>query len=258
MDNITILMILAVLPVLIILLYVYKNDKQKEPTKLLSQLFLLGILSCFVTLYLTNIVRTLFPFLQNQDNLFDVFLYSFFQIALIEEFSKWIMVYNKGYHNKAFDESYDIIVYSIFTSLGFAFFENIIYVMGKQTLKTAITRAISSVPAHAFLGLFMGYFLSIAKEASINNNKKEEKKNIIYSLLVPTIIHGSYDFCIISQKQSFIMTFFIFLISLYIISLKKLHKEIKNNHNIRKTKFCTNCGYLLKSDVCEKCHTINK
>ena len=40
MNNITILMILAVLPVIIILLYVYNSDRQKEPTKLLLQLFL--------------------------------------------------------------------------------------------------------------------------------------------------------------------------------------------------------------------------
>lgn len=258
MNNITILMILAVLPVLIILLYVYNSDRQKEPTKLLLQLFLMGILSCFVTLYLTEKVKIIFPFLHNKNNLFDIFLYSYIGIALIEEFSKWIMVYYKGYNNKEFDESYDIIIYSIFTSLGFAFFENIIYVMGKMTIKTALTRAISSVPAHAFVGLFMGYFLSLAKEASINNNKKEEKKNIIYSLLVPVIIHGSYDFCIISNNQLYIITFFIFLISLYIISLKKLHTEIKNNHQLKKTRFCKNCGYMLVSDVCEKCNTINK
>ena len=56
----------------------------------------------------------------------------------------------------------NIIVYAVFSSLGFACIENILYVLSGG-VGIAILRAILSVPGHMCFGVIMGYFLSQAK-----------------------------------------------------------------------------------------------
>lgn len=78
------------------------------------------------------------------------FLVGFIGVALVEELYKALFVYKKGYNNKAFNYMYDGIVYAVFTSLGFATLENILYVL-EYGQSAALLRALVSVPAHAFL-----------------------------------------------------------------------------------------------------------
>jgi len=257
-QNIGLLLFIAILPVLLILLFVYNKDKKKEPLFLLLQLFLLGIVSCFIVILLSKALGFL-PFMQgdlDDKRFFDIILYSFLGVALIEEFCKWLMLYLKGYNNKEFDELYDIIVYAVFVSLGFAFFENLIYIFSSQALRTAIVRALSSVPGHACDAIFMGYYLTIAKEHSYNKRKDLEKKNILLSIVVPTLLHGFYDFCLMSNINALLIVFFIFIIFLYIISLKKL-KEISNNNRTIKYQntFCKACGAKVEGRFCNNCGT---
>ena len=128
-----ILIVIALLPVFIIATYVNKKDKNKEPAKLLAQLFILGIVSCFLTVYVSELLGKFIPFVDidvTKANFIEVLLHAFIGIALIEEGSKLFMVYNMAYKNKEFDELYDIIVYSVFVALGFAAFENVLYIFG--------------------------------------------------------------------------------------------------------------------------------
>ncbi len=158
-----ILLILAALPVIVIMLFIYLKDGNKEPMRLLIKLFLSGILSCFSVLMISKTASSFLPFMSKTETFIDLFLYAFIGIALIEEICKWIMTYIVAYHQHNFDELYDGIVYSTFVSLGFAFFENIIYVIKSSSVNTALLRAVSAVPSHACDAIFMGYYLSVAK-----------------------------------------------------------------------------------------------
>lgn len=225
-----ILPIIAALPVILICLYVYQKDRNKEPIKLLLKLFSLGITTCFIVVYSSEIISDFIPFFHKKIdnmNLFELVIYSFIGVAFIEEFCKWIMTYLVGYNNKEFDEVYDIIIYSVFVSLGLAFFENLLYVLGEGSIKLGISRALLAVPGHACDAIFMGYYLSIAKLYSLKNNKKSEKLNLIKSIVIPTLLHGIYDFCIFSSYLIFLYLFFVFIIILYIKAIKKL-KEVSN------------------------------
>ena len=114
------LLILAVLPVALILLFVYKKDKTKEPLGLLLSFFFKGIFSCFLVLTISDILGAFLPFMDKEletMTFVEVFLYAFVGVALVEEFCKWLMVYIGGYNHNEFDEIYDILVYSIFVSL---------------------------------------------------------------------------------------------------------------------------------------------
>ena len=254
-----ILLLLAALPVIMILLFVYLKDKNKEPMALLIMLFLSGFLSCVLVLVISGIMELFLPFMTGSlatKSFFETLLYAFIGVALVEEFSKWIMTYFIGYNNREFDELYDGIVYAIFVSLGFAFIENILYVIQTSSINTALIRAISAVPSHACDAIFMGYYLSIAKQYAIKGSKRLEKKYIRMSVFVPAIIHGIYDFCLMSGYNFFIGIFIIFVIILYVLSIKKLKLLADNNRKIKfKNKFCSVCGKAVTGEFCSKCGT---
>ena len=69
-------MFVAVLPVILIGLYIYKKDRVKEPLKLLFKLFILGILSCFPSIGLGILLGLLFPQVSDM-NVIQLFLLSF-------------------------------------------------------------------------------------------------------------------------------------------------------------------------------------
>ena len=259
--NILLLLIVSVLPVIIVARYIYNKDKNKEPLRLLIRLFIGGFISVFITLFLTTILESVNPFFKidyDKLNLLELLVSVFVGIALIEESSKWIVTYIISYHNKEFDEFYDMIVYSVFVSLGFALFENIIYVF-TQGLGIGIFRAIISVPCHAFIGIFMGYYLGLAKIASLNNNKSLEIKNKVFSILVPILLHGVYDYCILSGKVVLYIVFIIFMISLYVFAITKVNKISTIIGKMKyKNDFCPNCGSRVVSDYCENCGSRNE
>lgn len=256
MNNTSLLLFLAIIPVILILLFVYNKDKTKEPFGLLMQFFGLGILSCFLVFIVSDLLGFL-PFM-NMDledmNFLNIILYSFIGIAFVEETCKWIMVYFKGYNHKEFDEIYDIIVYSVFVSLGFAFFENMLYIFENGDFSVAILRALLAVPGHACDAIFMGYYLSLAKQYQYKKEKELEKKNTILSILIPSVLHGIYDFCLMSGFFLLILVFFFFVISLYIVSIKKIKEIAESNIKIKKQKnFCLSCGSKIDGPFCSNC-----
>jgi len=255
---ILILILLSVLPVVLLGLYIYKKDKDKEPMSLLVKLFFGGIGSAFLTLILSSISELIFPIFAadySELNLFELFIYAFIGVALVEEFSKWLFTFRISFHNKYFEEKYDMIIYSVFVALGFAFFENLLYVF-QGGIITGIIRAISAVPGHAFDGVFMGYYLSEAKYYSKENKTNLKNKNLFLSIFVPTLLHGFYDYLLMSGRFILIIVFLIFLILLYIFSIKKVRhvSEISvEKQGIYKDKYCPNCGYPVNSNYCPVC-----
>jgi len=254
--NIIILLFVSLLPVILIGLFIYFKDKEKEPKKLLFGLFVSGIGSIILTLILTLIVGIIFPITIEERtnlNLIELIINVFVGVALIEEFSKWIFAYTIGYNHKEYDHIYDMIVYATYVSLGFAALENIIYVL-QGGISVGILRALSAVPGHACYGVFMGYFLSLAKIADKNGNKKLSNKNKILSILVPTILHGIYDYCLFSGVLLFIALFFIFVIALYIFAIKHIKKVSSvQTKFVTQNKYCSNCGTKALGNFCENC-----
>lgn len=264
-----ILLIIAILPIFLIGSYVYKKDKNKEPTRLLIKLFLGGIASCFLVLFISLLLELLFPKAValniKTDSFLKIIFHCFIIVALIEEGCKLLMTYLVSYKHEEFDELYDIIIYSVFTALGFAAFENILYVLGAETymegVQVGVLRSLLAVPGHACDGLFMGYYLSLAKVASLKNNPQEERKNIIKSLLIPTVLHGVYDLCCFTASRTslIIIFFFIFVIAMYIISIKKLKYVATNNYQLfnrpqePQVRYCANCGEKAQGLFCVRC-----
>ena len=182
------LLLSAILPIFVIIVYINFKDKyEKEPKKLLFYSFLLGailsviistLLYSFFDLFLTN---------ANEFSLYDQFIKAFFVVALIEEFSKYIIVRFYAQPKKAFNEPFDGIVYSVMVSMGFAAMENLFYVL-QGGMNVAVLRSLTAVPAHATFAILMGYYMGIAK---FSNHKWAYN---LLGLLSAIIFHGTYDF----------------------------------------------------------------
>lgn len=250
-------LLVAIIPVFLIGLFIYKHDGKKESSKLLVKLFVAGISSCFPAVFLGLIIGTFFPSEETM-NFFQMFLYVFISVAMVEELCKWFFVYKISYNHSEFDSLYDMIVYASFVALGFACLENILYV-SSYGITTGIVRAISAVPGHVCDGIFMGSYLALAKINQISGNIKLSKRFKILSLVVPIIIHGIYDFCLFFGNLIFIGLFMIFVITIFIICFKKVKQISKNNIKFKYTNnYCVNCGLPVTSRFCDRCGEENK
>jgi RsiW-degrading membrane proteinase PrsW (M82 family) len=184
--DIFILVALALAPGVAIGLYIYlKDHHEREPIGLLMKAFGLGIGSVMITLAVSAPIGQFIPI--NESNLSEQAVHAFLIVALVEELSKFIFVRYVFYRNENFNEPFDGIVYSVMVGMGFATFENILYVFDGG-MGTALLRMFTAVPAHASFAILMGYFLGKAKF--------EHRKGhyAFYALVVATLFHGAYDY----------------------------------------------------------------
>jgi len=153
------LLIIAIAPVFVVIIYIYIKDKfEKEPKLLLFYNFLFGaIISIIVSTILYFLYDLLLPH-PDTYNVFHQFLKAFFMVGLVEEFSKYIIVRYYAQPKKDFNEPFDGIIYAVMVSMGFAFVENILYVY-EGGFKVGLIRAFTAIPAHATFAILMGYFM---------------------------------------------------------------------------------------------------
>ncbi len=214
---------LAILPSIMIAFIINRADKkEKEPKIELIKAFAMGFLAVVLTLvfsFLLGINRMSI----HANHIIEVAFYSFFAISLIEEFCKWICAHLFLRKNKNFNYLFDGILYVTLVSLGFATIENILYTL-QGGLATGIIRAITTVPAHAFFGIASGYYYSLAKKEKVENHHTKAKEYLVASFLIPFILHGFYDFCLLTENTILFSVYLIFIVSLYSISTYQVKK----------------------------------
>ncbi len=229
------LLLVSTLPVVVIGWFIWRRDSEREPFRLLLKLFIGGLISTLIALALTFILYRIFPFFAQPHgnlNLAALFISVFIGVALVEEVSKWLITYFIAFRHQAYDHKYDGIVYAAFVSLGFALFENILYVM-QWGMIVGLVRAVLTVPGHAAYGISMGYYLDLAKTGSLNKDKAQVRKNLIMSILEPTILHGIFDYCLFAGSGFFILLFFIFVILFFGFTWKRIKKASANQVALR-------------------------
>jgi len=206
------LVILALAPVAIILIYIYIRDKyEKEPWGLLLKTFMAG---AFITLPIIILEGGLSTAAGGMIGLWAAAYDAFVVAAFSEELFKFLVIYFLIRKSPHFNERFDGIVYAVFVSLGFAAVENVLYVLDGG-LNVGLMRAITAVPAHAFFGVVMGFYFG--KHLFINKSKY-----LFLALVWPILLHGVYDFILMSEKYYLLVLFIPFLIFLWINGFKKM------------------------------------
>ena len=256
MSSLIILIVLAILPGYYLGKKIYERDIDKEPKKLLTKIVIFGALICIPAAFLEVYVEDYF--VMNDDYISYIWYFTI-GIALIEEVAKFIPVYFLGLKSKFFDDIYDAIVYTAFSALGFATFENLFYIFGESGgLSTAILRLIFSVPGHIGYGVMMGYFIGLAYNAKSQGNNNKYLFNMVLSILIPTLFHGLYDAVISfgAEQVNVVGIIIAFGIDLYITiyafkqtkNISKSNEKLDSNnelHNVTKKLVTTICMALL-------------
>jgi RsiW-degrading membrane proteinase PrsW (M82 family) len=160
--------------------------------------------------------------------LYAVLLY-FVVVGLSEEGFKFWMMKRRTWNHPGFDCQYDGVVYAVFTSLGFALWENISYVLN-YGFSTALVRAVTAVPGHACFGVFMGVLYGIAKKEENRGNDDTSKAFRVLAVLVPAVIHGAYDY--IASVSSSVWVFILFIAILFVLAYRLVDHASKNDRYI--------------------------
>ena len=220
------LMALAIIPGVLLIVYVYKKDKvEKEPIGLIIKLIIFGIISCIAAAFIESAESAILPSYP-EGSVANAVITSFLMAALVEETVKYLAMRLGSWKYAGFNYRFDGIVYGVSAAVGFAIYENIMYV-ASYGLATAIVRAFTAVPLHAFCGVFMGVFYSYSKKASLTG--KPAAKWTLLSLLVPMCIHGVYDtFAFLGDVGT--LPLLVFVVILYFSAISTIRKMSREDY----------------------------
>lgn len=202
--------IFGLLPSIIWLLFYLKKDAHPESKRMVLKIFLYGalivILAAFIEIGLsTGLVFFLGKQVASAPFIFFL-LYHFIIIALVEEFSKFLVVKEKVINHKEFDEPVDAMIYMIVAALGFAALENMLVLFStegpyifKEVILISSFRFLGATFLHALTSGVVGYFLAMsfcqpAKRFSL----------IVKGLLLGSFLHGVFNITILQIEKGLI------------------------------------------------------
>ena len=211
--------LLAILPPLYLVYYIYKNDLyEPEPHRHLIISLVLGSLVTIPVIFIE--LATTVVFSNN------VFLFAMIGIALVEEGSKLLILKYFCFPKKEFNEPYDGIMYAVVISMGFALVENLFYVLGNSEngMTIGILRLFTAIPLHATCGVIMGYYMGIAKMDS-----KKALQSILLAIALPVLIHGLYDYFLLEEFEGFGVVYSLMIVIAAIVYSNKAVRLHQSN-----------------------------
>ena len=248
--------LVSVIPSILFLIYAYKKDRvDKEPTALIILLVIGGALSCFPASLIEGALigaNDSFIGLFGQYDaatgetvlsapIYHLYLIveNFLLVALVEEACKFVVLYRVTAKNKNFNSLFDGLIYAVAVGIGFEILENILY--ASNGFGTALMRA--SMPGHFFFAIFSGYFYSqyhMHKNAQLTESalrnggvlaggasRFNPRRYILLALLVPTLIHGTWDYLCTVGSTITVILFFAMVIALYIVCFARIRAVSK-------------------------------
>lgn len=211
--QIFLILLAALAPAAILLWYIYfKDSLQPEPTRLLIKAFCFGVLSVFLVFVTVYPLELLTGWgLEGSETISEAFVNAFCTAAIPEEAAKFLVLWLLLRKNAYFDEHFDGIVYAVCIGMGFAAFENLLYLFQSYDswISVAIVRALFAIPGHFLYAVIMGYYYSLWYFRI-----KRNWQTFIMILLGPILAHGIYDgilFSINIDASLSVLLFFLFL-----------------------------------------------
>lgn len=224
------LLLLSVIPSVALAAYVCGKDKESEPTGLLVSLFGLGVLSIVPALIGEVALVAPLELLFGDDVLVQV-AEAYLFVATCEEGAKYIVLRSRTWRHPAFDHSFDGIIYASMVALGFATFENVMYVM-ESGFGTALVRGITAVPAHAAFGVVMGLEYGMARVSASLGEERERRRHARNAFLYPALMHGTYDGLIFASVEFPILmpVMVAFVVMMDVVVVRMIGREARNDY----------------------------
>lgn len=193
MFHTILLIFLSIIPGFLVSWYVVSRDKyDREPRLWLVISFMFGAMSTVPAILLERAMFNWFG-ISVSDSLFGTFICAFLGIALIEEGLKFLFLKQFVYPADVLSEPMDGIVYAVMISMGFATWENIVFLLIRNTatIEIALLRMFTAIPAHAAFAVIMGFHVGLSKFVPRSRTSLLAK-----GLFWAIIAHGAYDFFI--------------------------------------------------------------
>ena len=225
-----ILVAAAVIPAIVLLFYIYKEDKlEKEPPQLIITLVVLGVISTLLAALTERIGMTILASAFSQNSFAYRALFYFVVVALSEEGFKYLALKIGSWRSPEFNCKFDGVVYAVAVALGFALWENIQYVLA-YGFSTALIRAVTAVPGHACFGVFMGAWYGLAKRKEAQGWHSASRLARFLAVICPALVHGAYDYIATNESSMGTISFIVFVVLMFVVcfyTVKRLSAEDK-------------------------------
>jgi len=216
--NIWIFLSSIVGPALFWMVYYYLKDRYRpEPIVNLGSAYLLGLVAAFACLKTFELL----PFFGLHSDAFliaeknhTLFLaYCLCVVGPIEELFKFLPFLFILMRFRKFDERMDGIIYASVIALGFASFENFLYLPFLDRF-TLFGRAIATPLTHSIFSSIWGYTAGSAKLT-----KRSILKASVVGLFISALFHGLFDYLNFSSGWRVLSALLILLVWIWLIKL---------------------------------------
>ena len=229
LHGMTILMAAALLPPVLLMVYIYTKDQMdKEPPKMIIKMLVAGLWAALASIALEyageNIIVNAMD-IQSETTFYATVA---LMVGLAEEGSKLFFGSRKTWNSPDMNYTFDAIVYCVFVSLSFAAIENVMYVF-QYGMEVAVIRGLITIPGHMCFAVFMGLFYGRAKYCEVRGNTSGKTRNLILSYVVPVILHSVFDGALMIGTEASTLFFYAFILALDAAVIYLIRHESKND-----------------------------
>lgn len=223
------LTVLAAAPAIYLLYLIYRLDKkEKEPIGFVIKLAVFGALTTIPAAFIEEIGEAIIATTFELDEPIAIIMFYMIVVAGTEELVKMLVLYFATWSKPSFNCRFDGVVYASAVSLGFALLENVVYVF-EYGVEIGIVRALTAVPLHCAAGIYMGEFYGNAKKYANEYNEGKKGSELAKAYFLPVLLHGIYDALCSFEGDIWIVVFFIFVIVMYIATIKNVRRYSEND-----------------------------
>lgn len=160
-------------------------------------------------------------------------------VGVLEEGFKFVPLALFLYPKRYFSEHTDGVIYFAIAGLGFGLPENILYTL-QYGAKVGLVRIVLTPFFHAATTALVGYYLAKAKI------EKRSKGQVVAALVGAILLHGMYDFGLMSGMKVFVVLSFMVTLGtstglfLFFMRANELDKAMIEPEEGER--FCTACG----------------
>jgi len=222
-PEIAYLLILGFAPALVWLWYFYVKDRYApEPRAWILRIFVLGMLSTVPLALIESLIGALVP----SDLVLAVVV-----APIVEEIGKFLIVYLFVFRRPVFDEPIDGIVYAVTAALGFAAFENFVYLFASYSetltlpLELSIVRALLSVPGHALMSSMWGFALG----QSLVTPHPLVRRLLFPSLPLAIVLHATFNFLVSLEVVGAAVLIILLVPAMWWIATRKITASLRES-----------------------------
>ncbi len=198
------LVIIGVVPAILWLTFFLVEEKRKkyEPRTAIAWLFITGVFAALTAFDLQTLIKNYVFSPHAIDVRSPIGLISF---AFVEEIVKFLFVYFTVRKSKYFDEPLDAMLDMITGAMGFAAFENILFIIssGPSIAEVTIFRFIGALLLHAIASGFIGYYWA--------------KRKILLGIILAGTLHSIFNAIVLYSEHGIVLApFFLVFASFFL------------------------------------------